>query len=273
MSEQPTIFHITNHKAGSQWVAEILKHLSPDRFVRPEVNVGHFFEKAIIPGKIYPTIYVTRPQFEGTLLGGHTPQFYYPTNGMKNFLASAFNRYYFRFRHYRFQVFVIIRDLRDILVSQYFSFLVSHPVTSKRITNYREVLSAMSKEDGFLYLLDERMPLEAQIQSSWFPAGQSHEVLVLRFEELLNNEYSAFERIFAYCQINVERQKLQDIIVQLSFQKSTGRQPGQEDISSHLRKGVAGDWKNHFTDEMKKEFKERFGQLLIDTGYERSLEW
>jgi len=33
MKKQPTIFHITYHKAGSQWVAEILKHCAPERLL------------------------------------------------------------------------------------------------------------------------------------------------------------------------------------------------------------------------------------------------
>ncbi|MBI4530371.1 MAG: hypothetical protein HY709_02515 [Candidatus Latescibacteria bacterium] len=40
-----------------------------------------------------------------------------------------------------------------------------------------------------------------------------------------------------------------------------------------FRKGVIGDWRNHFSEEHKRVFKELAGQLLIDLGYERDDDW
>jgi len=59
-----------------------------------------------------------------------------------------------------------------------------------------------------------------------------------------------------------------------SFEKlSRGRERGQEDPSSFYRKGVAGDWKNHFSKEDRRVFKEEAGELLIRLGYEDDLDW
>jgi lipopolysaccharide transport system ATP-binding protein len=58
-----------------------------------------------------------------------------------------------------------------------------------------------------------------------------------------------------------------------SFKNRAGRKPGEEDVTSHYRKGVSGDWQNHFTDNIKAAFKEKFGQILIDTGYEKDMNW
>ena len=55
--------------------------------------------------------------------------------------------------------------------------------------------------------------------------------------------------------------------------KSLGRVPGVVDKNSHYRKGVAGDWRNHFTDKIKREFRERHGDLLIKLQYEESTDW
>jgi hypothetical protein len=43
--------------------------------------------------------------------------------------------------------------------------------------------------------------------------------------------------------------------------------------SQTFRKGLIGDWKNHFTPEHKAALKEVAGQLLIDLGYETTLDW
>lgn len=59
-----------------------------------------------------------------------------------------------------------------------------------------------------------------------------------------------------------------------SFEKSTkSRQRGQEDSSSFFRKGIAGDWKNYFTERDKQIFKEEAGDLLVNLGYEEGYDW
>ena len=87
----PTIFHITVYKAGSQWIYNILLQCVPERLVPPKVDSAQFVVDEIIPGKIYPTIYLPRTLF------------------YKKSIPS-------RSKH-----FVVLRDLRDILVSGYFS--------------------------------------------------------------------------------------------------------------------------------------------------------
>jgi glycosyltransferase involved in cell wall biosynthesis len=51
--------------------------------------------------------------------------------------------------------------------------------------------------------------------------------------------------------------------------KANGRERGQENPMSHYRKGVPGDWKNHFTPERTAYFKQHHGALLTQLGYER----
>lgn len=40
-----------------------------------------------------------------------------------------------------------------------------------------------------------------------------------------------------------------------------------------FRQGTSGGWREHFTDDHKRAFKEFAGQLLIDWGYEHDLDW
>jgi hypothetical protein len=48
---------------------------------------------------------------------------------------------------------------------------------------------------------------------------------------------------------------------------------GTEDVSSHERQGIAGDWRNHLSGKVLFEIKKRFGSLLIATGYEKRFDW
>jgi len=54
---------------------------------------------------------------------------------------------------------------------------------------------------------------------------------------------------------------------------SGGRTAGQEDPGHFFRKGVAGDWANHFREEDKQIFKDEAGRALLGLGYESSDEW
>ena len=55
--------------------------------------------------------------------------------------------------------------------------------------------------------------------------------------------------------------------------KAKGRGKGESDVKSHYRKGKAGDWRNHFTDEHIGAFVEQFGDLAEVLGYEPDARW
>jgi lipopolysaccharide transport system ATP-binding protein len=166
---------------------------------------------------------------------------------------------------------VVIRDLRDTLISLYFSAKHSHPLIVDRLTQIRSFLTSSNEEDGLIYLLSEAIcQYSARIQASWIGA---QDVLLLLYENILGNEYAFFEQLTEYCQIDVSRERLQYIVRSNMFESATGRKRGDQDVNAHLRKGIVGDWRNHFTERIKTEFKKQYGKLLIDTGYEKDFNW
>ena len=56
-------------------------------------------------------------------------------------------------------------------------------------------------------------------------------------------------------------------------QKAQGRQPGEENVHNHYRKGIAGDWVNHFSKEHSAYFKEHYNKVLVKLGYESGSDW
>jgi Sulfotransferase domain len=76
------------------------------------------------------------------------------------------------------------------------------------------------------------------------------------------------------CPLGVPAERVREAVLACRFEALTGGRPrGQEDVGAHERKGVAGDWRNHFTRRVTRAFKDRFGELLVATGYERDLHW
>jgi hypothetical protein len=72
----------------------------------------------------------------------------------------------------------------------------------------------------------------------------------------------------------VPEQILFTVVNRLSFKsRSGGRQPGEVDNLSHFRRGVANDWKNHFTRDSGCLWEEFYPGLLCEIGYEQSDDW
>ncbi len=235
-----TIFHITHHKAGSQWVNRILHTLAYDRLVLPEVECAQFLNKPLVPGGVYPTVYVTREQFESVEL---------PKNWKR---------------------FVVIRDLRDTLVSLYFSIKHSHPILTDKTRERRATLTDLSVEEGLLHVTENLMAGIAQVQWSWVAAKEK----LIKYEELLEHDEEIFaELLLRGCRLEVDPLRFREVIRQNRFEARSGRKPGEEDLKSHERKGVSGDWQNHFTDRITRAFKNRFASLLVATGYEKGFNW
>jgi hypothetical protein len=66
---------------------------------------------------------------------------------------------------------------------------------------------------------------------------------------------------------------LVEIVEKRTFEKLTGRKRGQENRNTHLRKGVPGDWVNHFEPDHIRAFKDRYNDLLLKLGYVDTPDW
>jgi len=240
-TSMPTIFHVTHWKAGSQWIKKILRKLAPDRFIESQLEVGHFLKAPLQDGKIYTAVYVTKEQFESVDL---------PKKWCR---------------------FVVIRDLRDTLISGYYSLKVSHTVVSSKISSFRDELISRNIEDGLIYLIDNWLYLSANIQQSWLSSGET----LIKYEDLLNDDISILSDVLINkCSIGLDVDEIKKTIMENRFEKLTGgRRCGIEDISAHERKGIAGDWKNYFTPRVTEYFKQKYGALIILTGYEKDDSW
>ncbi|MDD2921820.1 MAG: sulfotransferase domain-containing protein [Anaerolineales bacterium] len=272
----PTVFHITHWKSGSQWVAEVLRQSAPERFVQWRIletsanqgkGMAAFIVTPLKPGSVYGTVYLHRERFEGKLRGYFRPKwqetYQYP-------LASLSNWWNYEVRKLPTKRFFVMRDARDTLISFYFSTKKSHRIEVDTMDVRRQKLNELSEEDGIIYLMDEVLRPVFVIQKSWITAPDT---LVLKYEDILGNEFNFSKNLIEYCEIEIEDQRLESIIKENNFEAVAGRKRGEENTSAHLRKGVVGDWQNHFTEKVKTEFKKRYGRLLIDTGYEKDLNW
>lgn len=117
----------------------------------------------------------------------------------------------------------------------------------------------------FLDLLDDDPYISVKSMSSYLLSEMINRG-VKKINPSLKKKISLNSKIYAWQALN--------IVYEHDFSRyARGRKPGQENVKSHNRKGVAGDWKNHFEEEHKQFFKDKYGSLLIQLGYEQNNDW
>lgn len=233
----PAVYHLTHWKAGSQWVSGLLRELVPRRFLLPSERIAEGIEFCKVQaGRIYSPLYLNKLRFD------ESP-----------------------FAAVRHRKFLVIRDLRDTLVSWYFSLLQTHG-ENPSVLRHRGKLKEMDLEAGMLYLLDhEDFFGLAMISSTWLGAG---ELLTVQFEEMIERPLEVFRRICGHCGIEIDGGLMERAVARQDFSKLAGRARGADGPPSHYRRGMAGDWKNHFTEKVRMEFSRRYDDLIWRCGYE-----
>ncbi len=188
------------------------------------------------------------------------------------------------------RVFYLYRDGRDVMVSFYFYRMRNvqqHPNSpfNRRVrARYEQTFGVnFDPDDIWSHLpafieLEMRKPMNARINwpthiAQWcFPRRDN--IAYVSYEELLAEPFEAMTRcISKFIDEPIDEQRLQATIDRYSFDRMAGRSRGVEDRSSFLRKGVAGDWRNHFSRQAAEVFDRFAGQTLIDLGYERDRSW
>jgi hypothetical protein len=209
----------------------------------------------------------------------------------------------------RVRGFHYVRDPRDIVVSGYFSHRNTHSTDGwQNLIPYREKLQSVGKEEGLHLELDFEAGQFAEMRG-WRDCPANVAIRHYRIEELTANPYQRMLEIltelgmvdeayytpgkrlrFLVSKVvtrlrakglplpgvvdKLPAERVLGLLYECDFRQQTkGRKPGQEDRKSHFRKGVHGDWLNHFSLEHLQSFKARYEDLLFQFGYETEPDW
>jgi hypothetical protein len=207
----------------------------------------------------------------------------------------------------------IFRDPRDMLVSGYFSYKYSHDIPKRetflKLRNLIIDLQSKDVDEGLFTVL-EFDAYDFNFLNTW--NYDDPNILNIKMEDLTQDTYAHLYQIFDFMglldkknenstlsyyifylkglfnritkkiglpALKIKQKKLHPRYLKLlddrlKFEKlAKGRKKGDENFRSHYRKGQAGDWKNHFNDQHKAVFKEKYGDLLIKLGYEKDNNW
>lgn len=100
----------------------------------------------------------------------------------------------------------------------------------------------------------------------WF-LEQKHAWRIVRYEELWLEPLGTLHHLLSTMGYLKSIDDIREVIRIESFERRTGRKPGEEDVTHHLRKGIIGDWVNHWSEEKHTAFMAKFSKEMRQLGY------
>lgn len=240
------VIHLTFYKCASQWVRDILTDAEISSVSGFPLSAGGID----VASEGWPK--VPSDSFAGPLYSA----------SYENWRANAADED---------RAIVVLRDPRDLVISLVFSLGFSH-VPSSMTRLLRSPISAACDRDRVrigIFLLTQW----ADRMRSWGTAPPGNREYVTSFQRLTSHPKEEFAAICRFLGWKIDSRLLSRVVDRHAFEKRTGRNPGEVNPFSHLRKGVAGDWRNYFDRELGQEFEETFPQLLVDLGCENNSNW
>lgn len=164
----------------------------------------------------------------------------------------------------------VVRDGRDAMVSLFFHL---QGQAAARNANRASGASPLNFEDFVRQQLRRPSGSRAHWGNHFGSFYQADEKPTLvRYESLLEKPVETLsEAIECITGEPTDHTRAQNAVDKFAFDKQ--RKSKNEDRSSYLRKGTAGDWRNHFTPVASQAFAEACGEMLVAAGYEANDLW
>ena len=177
----------------------------------------------------------------------------------------------------KFKVILMMRDPRDQTVSRLYHI--------RRDPNHRWHLKIqnMGNDEALMACIEGRSDGLASTKE-WINSTKSwlrekDKFLPVKYEDLIENGNSEFKRVLEYLNISFSEPLVKSIVNRNRFDRLSRkpwqaiRKSGKQNQRSHFRKGIVGDWKNHFSEEHISRYKKIAGDVLIEWKYEENCEW
>ena len=173
------------------------------------------------------------------------------------------------------KVVYIYRDPRDVVISYYY--------WHRKYTRSFD-LSIREYTDRFIDGADSGFgPWEEHIKS-WLrsPQAQSGRLLSIRYEDLKADTRKEVRRAAAFLSLEVSDEAVDHAIENSKFRKMRQLEEKQRETSSFFKdsnkdlffvRSGKSEWKEHFERDTKEKFKNRYGRILVELGYEKDDQW
>ncbi len=178
-------------------------------------------------------------------------------------------------RELQFKQILLLRDPRDVVVSNMFYTkrepgVQHHKYYAEALRSDEERIMATIRGFGQDTLTDHPRASIREMFEGYTPWLDDPSTLVVRFEDLVGprgggvseRQLDEIRRIGDFVERPLSGEQAQQIARKMYSKRSLT-----------YRKGIVGDWRNHFTEDHRRIFKQVAGDILIRLGYERDTDW
>ena len=211
----------------------------------------------------------------------HRGFFKYLPSNKGNFLKthSHFDKSYINLlEEFNFSAFVLIRDIRDMMLSRYYH-IINDPFHSEHIRikkldfnkGFMESLMTIKSGDGFSQLKYFNNWIMDWVNLNKYP--------IIKFEDFKKNKYEFIKKVINFSLIkDLNETHIEQIIKNLSISSKKDIPIGKKikffgKKKTTFRKGNIGDWKKHFSSDHIKFFKSVAQESLEVLNYEKNSSW
>jgi hypothetical protein len=198
------------------------------------------------------------------------------------------------------RVIVLARDPRDVTVSAYFFFKrTAERGLAGTASLTAEDFTAERKERTLIALIDRGYTAlsGSAIVHHQTPRAQlaalarcfdEPRAFVIRYEHQHTDAHGQYGRLIDWLSAATGQREVPDraaLVAEAVARGTFARQTdgamaeGRHDEApaasptGHLRKGIVGDWKTHFTPAVRRAFHDSVGRMLLDCGFETNHDW
>lgn len=178
---------------------------------------------------------------------------------------------------------VFWRDPRDIMISWYFHCLYKTDKNNHKqvefvqnTLGFKDIADIKSNLGRFIsYSFNESNSPRFNLNHFYDSWGIRNDVVHSSYEALVDDPINELLRVCDELKLDNKSQlEVDEIVKANSFSAQAKRSPGEQNKASYLRKGVVGDWENHFTNESLSILEdcmegrlEKFPRLLDKKSY------
>jgi sulfotransferase 6B1 len=171
-----------------------------------------------------------------------------------------------RLRNHKFKGIFIYRDPRDQLISlTFYTKSKPHKWLEVQHLDFNGLLMEFIR-DGFSALGSHGIN---QFYRAFLPWKKVKDFYTVKFEDLIGPQGGGSQEAQLYAIQGIANH----IGIKPSYNELERIAKKIFGNSPTFRKGEVGSWRKYFTQEHIQAFKETAGQLLIDLGYEKDLNW
>jgi hypothetical protein len=181
-----------------------------------------------------------------------------------------FIKSHLEYKPYFKKTIYIVRDGRDVAVSNYF---------------YSRRTGSINKDYSFHdFLVNYFIPGKldfgdwGQHVQSWLTKKERTNLLIVKYEDILNNPQIALENMLAFCDLPIDIEKIEIAVGNSSFEemlqdeikhdKEINALVSYTDKSLRfVREGKSGNWEQIFSEKDLSVFMQKYGNLLKELEY------